>query len=44
MRAINLCKNWLVFKTLIREHSSKEWLSRQKTDIYVEKAKVNNYR
>lgn len=45
MKKIKVCKDWsLLLKTFIREHSSKEWLLRQKTDPYVEKAKMNSYR
>ncbi|VVC33011.1 Ribosomal RNA methyltransferase FtsJ domain,S-adenosyl-L-methionine-dependent methyltransferase [Cinara cedri] len=43
-KIIKVYKNWLIIKNIIREQSSKEWLLRQKTDIYVEKAKLNNYR
>lgn len=44
MKRIITCRDCLTFKSFIREHSSKEWLLRQKTDPYVEKAKINNYR
>lgn len=44
MKRIKIYKNCLIFKTFFREHSSKEWLLRQKTDPYVEKAKINSYR
>jgi len=36
--------DWLVLKTFTRHHSSKEWLSRQRADPYVEKSKINSYR
>lgn len=46
MNKIKLCKDfkWLYQRGFIREHSSKEWLLRQKSDPYVERAKLNNYR
>lgn len=44
MKRIKVQINWSVLKTFYREHSSKEWLLRQKTDPYIEKAKINNYR
>lgn len=44
MKRILVCKDWSMFKHFTREHSSKEWLSRQNSDPYVEKAKVKNYR
>lgn len=44
MKKIKVCGNWSFCKTFIREHSSKDWLLRQKTDPYIEKAKINNYR
>jgi hypothetical protein len=44
MKIILVCRNWFVFKNFSRKHSSKEWLSRQNSDPYVEKAKVENYR
>lgn len=44
MKRIIVHREWLAFKTFTREHSSKEWLLRQKTDPYVEKAKINSYR
>lgn len=44
MRKIKTYKDYLGFKRFTREHSSKEWLLRQKTDPYVEKAKIHNYR
>lgn len=44
MKRIKIYKNSLIFKMFFREHSSKEWLFRQKTDPYVEKAKINSYR
>lgn len=44
MNRIKMCKNWSIVKTFIRHHSSKEWLSRQQTDPYVEKAKISSYR
>lgn len=44
MKIILVYRNWFVFKNFTRKHSSKEWLSRQNSDPYVEKAKVENYR
>jgi len=44
MKKIKVYKDCLFFKTFTRKHSSKEWLLRQKTDPYVEKAKINSYR
>ncbi|XP_050432471.1 rRNA methyltransferase 2, mitochondrial [Adelges cooleyi] len=41
LKALKVCS---YLKMIIREHSSKEWLNRQKSDPYVEKAKMNNYR
>lgn len=45
MKRIKTIRNdWSVLKSFIRVHSSKEWLSRQRVDPYVEKAKINSYR
>ncbi|CAH1713578.1 rRNA methyltransferase 2, mitochondrial [Aphis gossypii] len=44
MEKITFCKSWSFLKTFTRNHSSKEWLLRQKTDPYVEKAKIKSYR
>lgn len=44
MKRINIYKCWMILKNFTREHSSKEWLLRQNTDPYVEKAKINSYR
>ncbi|XP_050542537.1 rRNA methyltransferase 2, mitochondrial isoform X3 [Daktulosphaira vitifoliae] len=44
MNRLTICKNLVDFKYFMREHSSNEWLARQKSDPYVEKAKMKNYR
>ncbi|XP_022128802.2 rRNA methyltransferase 2, mitochondrial [Pieris rapae] len=43
-RDLNFSKMCFLIKCLKRLKSSQQWLSRQRADPYVEKAKINNYR